>query len=536
MAKGPKHTGGTRLPPLTTLDRAIAYISPEAGVRRMQARLKIGAYGAFQGADRGRRLENWGPKTSSANADLLFELSTLRDRARDLVRNTPHAANAVRVLTSRMVGTGIEPRFSGAGAEKARDAWRWFSEQCDFEGDTDFCGLQSLAVNTMAASGEALTLFRPAPASLRLKIPLQLQLLEPDHIDDLKNNDSLPSGRIVQGVQVDASGRRTGYWVLPRHPGDSGRRGESRLIPAAEAIHLYRKDRPGQLRAAPWLAPVMVRMRHLDDYDEAETYAKKLQASIVAFVTLQDTDTALNSATGTAAGKNDYGSAVREEETSIGMQYYLRPGEGVTLSSPPATQGYADFTNKQLHDMAAGLGLTYEMLTGDLSKVNYSSFKAGEITFRTYYDQLRWHTVVPRFCNRVLAEFLRVAEAVGMIDGPPEKVTWTAPKYESVDPLKDYKATVLAVRSGLMSLKEAITELGYDAEETLGEAAETNALIDELGLILDSDPRNTTAAGGARAQATTGVTDGTDANGDDAGDDGNDDGQDADGNDDAEPA
>lgn len=484
--------GGLHL--LNPVDRAVMYVSPEAGARRLQKRLQIAAWSAYDAASTSRRYDSWSPKTTNANGDVLHDLARLRARARDLVRNTPYACNATRVLSGRVVGTGIEPRFGGAGAQKVTDAWKWFAESSDFEGDTDLGGQMALACETMIQSGEALPVFRPAPSRLGLKVPLQIQLLEPDFIDDMKNEDDLPGGRrIIQGVEVDSDGRRLAVWLYNRHPGDSGSFRDSRRVPASALIHLFQKKRPGQLRAAPWMAPVMGRMRHMDDYDEAEIYAKKLQASYVAFITLLGEESPVEA--------TDRGNPV--EETEIGVRYRLNPGENVTLSSPPESRGYKDFTNAQLHALAAGLGLTYEMLTGDLSQVNYTSFKAGEITFRTYYDQIRWHLFVPRFCQRVYAEFLRVATAVGVIDGPPETVEWTCPRYESVDPEKDYKAVVTAVRSGLMSLKEAAAQQGYSLETIVKETKEAHRLLDQNGIVLDSDPRRTTAAGTPAQPAAT---------------------------------
>ena len=66
------------------------------------------------------------------------------------------------------------------------------------------------------------------------------------------------------------------------------------------------------------------------------------------------------------------------------------------------------------------------------------------------------------------------------------------------DPNTEILSLVREVRSGLKSLSEALRERGYDPEEVLREVADDNALLDELGLVLDSDPRTTTQAGQPR--------------------------------------
>ncbi len=77
-------------------------------------------------------------------------------------------------------------------------------------------------------------------------------------------------------------------------------------------------------------------------------------------------------------------------------------------------------------------------------------------------------------------------------------VEWTAPRFEAVDPLKDAKADIMSVRAGFMTLKEAIARNGYDPSDVLAEISETNARLDELELVLDSDPRKATQTGAAQ--------------------------------------
>jgi lambda family phage portal protein len=142
------------------------------------------------------------------------------------------------------------------------------------------------------------------------------------------------------------------------------------------------------------------------------------------------------------------------------------------------------------------VGLTYELLTGDLSQVNYSSIRAGLIEFRRRMEALQWQLLVPGLCQPVWRRFVEAAQAAGQLPQDTEIIAdWTAPRFEAVDPLKDIQADVLAVRAGVMTLKEAIARQGYEPAQVLREIAETNAELDALGLILDSDPRRSTKTG-----------------------------------------
>jgi capsid protein len=49
-----------------------------------------------------------------------------------------------------------------------------------------------------------------------------------------------------------------------------------------------------------------------------------------------------------------------------------------------------------------------------------------------------------------------------------------------------------------MTLKEAIARQGYDPAQVLAEIGLTNAELDPLGIILDTDPRKATRTGAAK--------------------------------------
>ena len=69
------------------LDKAIAWVSPERGLRRMRAR-RAGELItlAYEGARTDRRTGGWITTGNSANAEIAVALSRLRERSRDLIR------------------------------------------------------------------------------------------------------------------------------------------------------------------------------------------------------------------------------------------------------------------------------------------------------------------------------------------------------------------------------------------------------------------------------------------------------------------
>jgi lambda family phage portal protein len=239
---------------------------------------------------------------------------------------------------------------------------------------------------------------------------------------------------------------------------------------------------------------VILRLRDLDEYDDAELVRKKIEACFAAFVLDGDDAEPLGEARQDGAGR-------RVESFEPGMIEYLPAGRDVRFAAPSASGGYPEYMRLQLHAVAAGLGLTYELLTGDLSQVNYSSIRAGLIEFRRRVEALQWQVLIPCLCAPVWRRFVDVAHATGALPAGEIGVEWTAPRFEAVDPLKDARADIMAVRAGFMTLKEAIARNGYDPGEVLAEIAATNALIDRLGLVLDTDPRHVTQSGQAKPDA-----------------------------------
>jgi lambda family phage portal protein len=155
---------------------------------------------------------------------------------------------------------------------------------------------------------------------------------------------------------------------------------------------------------------------------------------------------------------------------------------------------YETFMRVQLRSIAAGMGITYEQLTGDLTGVNYSSIRAGLLEFRRRCEQYQHQVIVFQMCRPIWRAWVAAALGSGALPhakdlSPYYDVKWIPPGFAWVDPLKDIKAQIMAVRAGFKSRAEAVSEQGYDAGQIDREIAADNARADELGLEYDSDPR-----------------------------------------------
>lgn len=478
------------------LDKTIGWFSPRAGLKRARARaimdiLSKHEQRAYEGAKAGRRTDGWVTSGSDANAEIGAAASRLRARARDLVRNNPYAAHGVDSIESNVIGTGIIPR-----ADPRTDrVWARWAEEADAKGQSDFYGLQGQVIRTVVESGSALVRRRIRRVEDGLAVPFQLEVMEPDYLDTTKTGTRSGPNYVDQGIEFDAQGRRRGYWLYRSHPGSNTMISvspfESEFVPASEILHVFRPLRAGQINGVTWFAPAIIKMRDLDDYDEAELLRKKIEACLAAFVTTDDTGDTLGSA------ETDEDTGERVESFEPGMIKYLQAGRDVKFNDPKFGGGYAEYMRVQLHAIAASLGLTYELLTGDLSQVTFVSGRLGLLEFRRFIKRIQTQMLVPQLCLPVWNWFTELGMAAGALDQRRGRigVMWTYPRFEAVEPLKDAMADLTRIRTGTLTLPEAISAHGYDPEDTFAEIAATNKKLDDLGIVLDCDPRKVAKSG-----------------------------------------
>jgi lambda family phage portal protein len=483
--------------------KALGAVAPEAALKRAMARkaLEVAEKRNYDGASKGRRMKNWNPRGTSANSEIGPAIQTLRARARDLDRNDGWAKRGVEIVSECSIGGGIIPKPE-TGTDRLdkeiAQAFADWSEFCDAEEQADFYGLQDLAVQTIAVSGDVLIRRRRRRSDEGLSVPLQLQLMEPDHLDvtHIKNNTT--GFDIINGIELDRINRRVAYWLYQTHPGEVGlyrpMRFDSQRIPADQIAHAYRKTRPGQLSGVPWLTAAMIDLRDLGEYENAEQVRKKVEACFAAFVTSSDlSDPGLLG----EEGEDDIG---RLETLEPGMIEYLEPGEDVSFAQPSPSSGYDSYTRARLHKIATAMGMPYQLLTGDVSRVNWSSYKAGIVPFKAMIRRFQKRTVLPMVCRPAWRWFIESAFAAGRISELNYGVQWTLPGFEPIDRQKELMADQMEARIGKASMTELIRASGRDPEAVIAEIKAWTKLVDEQELVFDSDPRKTSNAGLTQAR------------------------------------
>lgn len=446
----------------------------------------------FDAGKMARRLKAFRPSSDHVNVMVAKAGATMLARARYLVRNNGYASNAVEAFASHSIGTGIRPNPVRTIPTDTRtallEAWRFWTDEADADGLTDFYGLQDRIAREGFIAGEVFVRFRVRRPEDGLTVPLQLQVLPAEMLDPTYDFDFGNGIVIRNGIELDAIGRRRAYWFWRNHPGERPSPGttnnERVRVPASEILHVYRATEAGQLRGISRFAPALVKLFSLDVYDDAELARKQTAAMFAGFVRNVNPE----------AFPED-GDAEDEEGGLLplepGLMQYLDPGEDVTFSAPADVgSNYDVFQYRTLLQVSSALGIPYPYLTGDMTKANYSNTRAALVDFRRRIEGYQWSVFVFAFCRPVWMRWLRLAQLSGAVSLPGfatrereyAYAEWLPPKMEWVDPLKDAKAEIEQIAAGLKSRSQAIIERGYDPEQVDEEIAADREREKRLGI------------------------------------------------------
>jgi len=453
---------------------------------------------AFAGAQQNRLLEDWVATWMSPKDELRWELQLLRNRAREQARNNPLARRYFALVDENVLGpegislqckyvlrSGEPDEETCAQVERAWSDWCRLGH-CTADGGQSWRDFTGAVLEAVARDGDGVVELLPGFGNDH---GFAVQFHEGDLIDHEYNVDALPGGAsIAMGIERDRWRRIVAVHVLTRHPADgavlaSGRR-ERRRIAAERALYLGRPRRHGSPRAEPWLTPVLVPMRMLDEYQNAELVAARAAAETPAFIT--------KNLEATGPDPNDPLAGERILDTAKGTLQELGPGEGLaTWPSDHPHQNVDPFLKAMQRQIAVGLGVSYAALTGDLSGANYSSMRVGSLQERDNWRVLqRWFSQALH--QRVFAAWLKQAVIWQRVrlPGPLAEytdVTWQARGFPWVDLSAELDAARLEVRMGLNSLTKLAADRGRDFREVLLERKREEQIAKELGVTVTLD-------------------------------------------------
>lgn len=478
-----------------------------------------------------------GSMSSSANSELYSSLGALRDRSRQLVRDSSYAKRLKKVIVDNVIGTGIgmQPAVKStrdALRSSVNDAiyeawWNWCQGRyCHTGGQMHFCDLERQIMGQVFEAGEVILRLHSSSFG-GSPVPLALELIEPERLADSLAEPAANASdtKVVQGIEVDRFYRPVAYWIRMLHPGEHRltMRETDRVerVPAEQILHLRIIDRWPQVRGEPWLHTVIRKLADIDGYTEAEIVAAR--AAAMYFGTIETNED-------TAALGEEQSDGTFQLPLEPGMVEKLAPGEKLNFVNPGRPNTAIDpFLRYMLRDVAAGGGCSYESLSRDYSQSNYSSSRLALLEDRDAWRAIQqWF--IRSFREPLHRAWLQQAVLSGAVSVPVVEYATDPTKFEAVnfkprgwswvDPTKEVEAYKEAVRAGFTTVSDVIAQTdlqGRDAEEVFEARERELAELDELGLTFDTSPDaylKPDMAPAEMASATpmdsTGATDNTD--------------------------
>ncbi len=469
------------------LERSIAAISPRMAERRAMSRVRLQSINAIERRQARQTRASAGTfDLNSGNPDdarprrYLDRATVLR-----LASQNPYGKKALNALVNNAVGWGITG--TPKGPKGLSQLWQDWVKVSDYRGRLNFYGQQELAIRTMFRQGEVFIVRRWVKGATVL--PFRIQLVDAGLLATEKFGDN-----IEDGIQYDGDGNVAGYWF---HQARQRYRGSKppAFFKAEDVIHLFIEEEVGLKRGVSVFEPVVKRLDDIDETLDADLVRRKIDACFAGFRTLSpDAD---DRPTGEREEQGDGRPPLDTIEP--GMLFTLEQGEDIKFSDPKPAGGLGDAVKIQLLAAAAGMLVTYEHMTGDLSNVNFSSYRAGALEFDTFISRVQWNTLIPVGLDRVWDWFCQAAYEFGRTGKRSYEIRWAPPPRKTIDRLGDAKADQLEMELGLENRRALLAARGIDHDTHLEETARDLAFQREKNLYFQGDPAESAAANAANS-------------------------------------
>lgn len=473
---------------MNLLDKAINYFSPAAGAKRLKARATSSLLNSldtsYAAASYTRRnLQSWLPGKGSANADYSAgEQDTVTARSRDAQRNQPLAAAVFSRCKHTIVGTGLKLQsridYANLGISKSEATekenliereWEHFAKHCDAERTSHLNKLGSIAIVSAMASGDV---FANTPYIERpeCEYGLKLQLIESDRV--CNPSFDFDTAGLRRGIELDSIGAPVAYNVMSQHPGDDLLSEYKWLrVPAfgeqtgqRRFLHLFDKERPGQVRGVPFLSPVIESLKGLDRYTDAEITAAVIASYYTVFIYSE-----MGQAPPPTTGTTENAVLYKDDQIALGPGAVanLFPGEKIETANPNRPNAsYDPFVRSVYQQIGAALGIPADFLTLAFT----SSYSAARAAMLQAWQLIKyWRSLlVEQFYQPLYELWFDEFVALGKIDLPVydlmtkyyyTRAAWIGPARGAIDENKEVQAAKDRIELGISTLQIETEEL-----------------------------------------------------------------------------
>lgn len=431
----------------------------------------------------------------------------LMARSRQLFMGNPISRGAILKIRTNVIGDGLKlksrinnfllklPIDEVERIQKEIESiWELWSDttECDIQGDLTFNQLQDLAMITYLMDGEC---FVNLPYHQRKDelFDLKVQFLDSYYCESQDTNDYL-----YEGVETDEKGVIKAYHFKDKNY-------QYTRIPVFDStgrkqiLKLMEKERVGQVRGVPLLAPALETLSQLSRFSNAELMNAVVSAMFTAFIK-QDNNTGNTGKIG-GVGEGMFqkpnGNTRTYEGTELSMGYgnfgVLEPGQDLVFANPNRPNSkFEIFFNAQLKQIGTALEIPFEVLLSSFN-ASYSASRAALLEVAKMYRRRRkWMS--RSFCQPIFEQVIEEAVLKGYINLPGFlenpimkkaylKAEWYGNSQGQIDPVKEVTASILKIKNGLSTTEREAMELnGSDWNENLNQQAIEIKKKKEVGL------------------------------------------------------
>lgn len=491
----------------SAIARSIAIFSPETATDYLKQHGRLRHYTAAKNTT---TYKNYRPPHTSGAQEIAQAWQSVTNKTRELERNNSHVVGLKRRFVAALVGEGSWPRpkilkqgaknkyeFETELNEDILNRWARWAPVAGANGDSIY-QLQRLAAGHFLIDGGMLfrrVYITPPPRRMpkavkksQPKKQLAIEAIELDHLDTSKDIDT-PQLRIVGGKQLNEYNRVVGYWLKKRHPAETDT--ASVFVPADEIIDLFDRQRASEVGGISRLASAVMNFHNIGLYRDDTMKLARTALGYGVFVEVEHPEDYFDD---TDEEEVDDGGAQYDYITPGGV-HYLNKGEKITQVKPenPGTQ-YEPFVRTELRGASVGSGMSYEAVSNDGSQTNFSGarqmllFERAMIRYTFAIFEERFYSVLYRWFIEHELDFgtppLKMPDYENQMDRYL-RVSWSRPKTEWVDPLKDAKAAREEVAMGANTLTEFCETQGRDIEEVVATRKYEKELFEKAGLPND---------------------------------------------------
>lgn len=500
------------------------------------------AFGALEDADRyDGQLNNWTPAMRSADAEILPTKILNDSRVRDLASRDGYVQAGAQLQKDNIVGTdffqimrpemrvlGItdetwEKEFKEEVEAKSYLAFNSRNKWIDASRNNTLTELIRLGVGVYCAGGEVLATGEWIKDDRRRPFRSAIQMVDTDRLSTPyeKQADNTVRG----GVHLNRRGEHLGYHIREAHPSDFDRAMDQfrwKYVKKElwwgrpQVLFIREQNRPDQTRAVGDIVAGLKTLQITSRFRDVTLQNAVVNAMYAATFESEIPEAAFQALGAGNVGKsatsfaNNYlnGVAAYAKKSRL-MQIngvkipHLYPGQRLQLRPAGSPGGVGqDFEAALLRHLATILGVSYEQLSRDYTKTNYSSARAAMVEVYKFMMS-RKKLVADQIANFALRLWFEEVVNLGQIEAMKYsklpsmyegmymdaylQCDWIGAARQQIDELKETQAAALRIKYKLSTLEDELALRGKDWRKVLAQLEREQKELEERGLTMEVD-------------------------------------------------